>query len=52
MGKATYVSVFGMERAQALARSSHERTHELLGRLPGPTDDLRALVDFTFARRH
>ena len=52
MGKATYVSQYGLDKARVLARESYERTTRLLANVPGDRDDLQALVDFTFGRRH
>ena len=52
MGKATYVSQYGLEQARVLARESYERTTRLLANVPGTRDDLQALVDFTYGRRH
>ena len=52
LGKATYVSVHGLDRARALAGEAHGRAQGLLTELPGPTDGLAALVDLTYARRH
>jgi geranylgeranyl diphosphate synthase, type II len=51
LGKATYVSVHGLGRARALAGEAHGRAQGLLATLSGPTDDLAALVDLTYARR-
>ena len=52
MGKATYVSQYGLDVARELARESHERTTRLLANVPGERHDLQALVDFTFGRQH
>jgi len=52
LGKATYVSVHGLDRARALAGEAHGRAQGMLAELPGPTDGLAALVDLTYARRH
>jgi geranylgeranyl diphosphate synthase type II len=51
MGKVTYTSLHGMERARALAAESHARAMALLGQLPGPVDDLAAIADTAFARQ-
>ena len=51
-GKATYVTVHGLERARELAAATHERTRDLLDTVPGATDDLRDLTDLTLAREH
>ncbi|MFN8111050.1 MAG: farnesyl diphosphate synthase [Thermoleophilia bacterium] len=52
LGKATYVSVHGLERARALAGDIHERAMGLLDELPGPVEDLRELTDHVFLRQH
>ena len=49
--KATYVSLHGLERARELAVESHDRVRALLATVPGPTDDLQALADLTYARQ-
>ena len=51
-GKATYVSIHGLERARELAGETHARARELLEGLPGPTDDLLTLADVTYERQH
>jgi geranylgeranyl diphosphate synthase type II len=51
MGKVTYTSLHGMDRARELAAESHARAMALLGRLPGPVDDLAAIADTAFARQ-
>jgi geranylgeranyl diphosphate synthase type II len=54
LGKQTYVSVFGLERARELARESHEATrralHEVEGELVGETDSLAEITDFIYGR--
>jgi hypothetical protein len=40
-----------MDRARELAAESHARAMALLGRLPGPVDDLAAIADTAFARQ-
>jgi geranylgeranyl diphosphate synthase, type II len=52
LGKATYVSVHGLERAKELADERHRRAHELLDAIPGPTRDLAALADHVYERQH
>jgi geranylgeranyl diphosphate synthase type II len=52
MGKATYVSLHGLERARDLAGEAHARARARLDELPGPVDDLAALADLTYARHH
>ena len=51
MGKVTYVSVHGLDRARELADETHARAVALLGRLPRPADDLLALADVVHARQ-
>jgi geranylgeranyl diphosphate synthase type II len=54
LGKRTYVSVFGLDAARALAQESHGRARVALqeGRrmLPGDTIDLEHMADFMFSR--
>jgi geranylgeranyl diphosphate synthase type II len=54
LGKRTYVSVFGLERARALAAESHERARAALSagarQLSGHTSDLEHMADFMFSR--
>jgi geranylgeranyl diphosphate synthase type II len=50
-GKVTYVSFYGLERAQELASESHLRAVELLAAVLGPTEDLAALTELIFARQ-
>ena len=49
--KATYVSLHGLDRARELAGETHERARALLASIPGPTEDLQALADLTYARQ-
>jgi len=54
LGKRTYVSVFGLERAKALAEESHGRARRALGAareaLAGDVRDLEMLTDFMYRR--
>ncbi len=50
-GKATYVSVHGLETAKQLATSCHERARRFLDEVPGSTADLAALTDMIYARQ-
>jgi geranylgeranyl diphosphate synthase type II len=54
LGKRTYVSAFGLERARELARDSYELTRSALGQvrelLPGETISLEQVTDFVYAR--
>lgn len=51
LGKVTYTSLHGMDRARELAAESHARATALLGGLGGPVDDLAAIADTAFARQ-
>lgn len=50
-GKATYVSVHGLERARQLADEARARVNAQLGALPGDTSVVRELVDAIRERR-
>ena len=54
LGKRTYVSVFGLDRARELAAGSHERAraalHEARRVLPAEPRDLELMTDFMYAR--
>lgn len=51
-GKATYVSVFGLDRARALADEKHGRVRDLLDSidLKGDDGDLRSVSEYIFSR--
>ena len=49
-GKYTYVSLFGLERARALAADSHRSACEALDGGSGDTGDLRRIADYIFMR--
>jgi geranylgeranyl diphosphate synthase type II len=49
-GKLTYVSLFGLDRARALAAESHAKATAALAEAPGDTDDLRRVADYIFTR--
>jgi geranylgeranyl diphosphate synthase, type II len=49
-GKLTYVSLFGLERARALAAESHAKAIAALAEAHGTTDDLRRVGDYIFTR--
>ena len=51
LGKATYVSVHGLDRARVLADERHRQALDLLDRIPGPTRDLAALADHVYQRQ-
>jgi geranylgeranyl diphosphate synthase, type II len=51
LGKLTYVSVFGLERARELASQSHERTRAALAEASGDTSDLELITDFIYTRQ-
>ena len=54
LGKRTYVSVFGLERARELAAASHDRARAALDsardELAGEVADLRVMADFMYTR--
>jgi geranylgeranyl diphosphate synthase, type II len=54
LGKRTYVSVFGLERARELAASSHDSARAVLDEarrvLPAEPRDLELMTDFMHAR--
>ena len=49
-GKATYVSVHGLERAKELARESHRRAREALSEADGETLRLGQIADYILTR--
>jgi geranylgeranyl diphosphate synthase type II len=49
-GKATYVSVFGLERARELARYSHRKAREALAQADGDTAVLGQIADYILTR--
>jgi geranylgeranyl diphosphate synthase type II len=55
LGKRTYVSVFGLERARELAAASHRGAREALAevapRLAGDVSDLESITDFIHTRK-
>ena len=51
LGKVTYTSLHGMDRARELAAESHARATALLEQLPGDVDDLAAVADTAFTRQ-
>ena len=50
-GKATYVSVFGLDRARELAGESHAKAVRALDDARPATDDLRRVTDFIHTRQ-
>jgi geranylgeranyl diphosphate synthase, type II len=54
LGKRTYVSVFGLDRARELAAASHESARAALydarAVLPAAPHDLELMLDFMYAR--
>ena len=50
-GKATYVSVFGLERARELARDSHAKARDALDEADGQTDTLGRIADYVLTRQ-
>jgi geranylgeranyl diphosphate synthase, type II len=49
-GKATYVSVHGLERARELARESHAKARSALAEASGATDRLGRIADYILTR--
>jgi len=49
-GKATYVSVHGLERARELARESHRKAREALAEAKGQTARLGQIADYILTR--
>ena len=49
-GKITYVSLFGLDRARALAAESHAKATAALAEADGDTGDLRGIADYIFTR--
>jgi geranylgeranyl diphosphate synthase, type II len=49
-GRATYVSVFGLERARELARESHAGARAALAEADGATDKLGQIADYILMR--
>jgi geranylgeranyl diphosphate synthase type II len=52
LGKATYVSVHGLDHARELADERHRQALALLDEIPGPTRDLAALADHVYQRQN
>src|ERR1700755_2809828 len=50
LGKITYVNLFGLDRARALASESHAKASAALAETHGETDDLRRVADYIFTR--
>ena len=50
LDKITYVSLFGLDRARALASESHAKASAALAETHGETDDLRRVADYIFTR--
>ena len=49
-GKATYVSVFGLDRARELAKESHAAARAALAEADGPTGRLGQIADYILTR--
>ena len=49
-GKATYVSVFGLDRARDLARESHAKARAALAEAGGETEKLGRIADYVLTR--
>ncbi|MFT3865289.1 MAG: polyprenyl synthetase family protein [Solirubrobacterales bacterium] len=50
LGKITYVSLFGLDRARELASESHAKASAALAEAHGDTDDLRRVADYIYTR--
>jgi geranylgeranyl diphosphate synthase, type II len=50
-GKATYVSVFGLDRARELARESHANARASLAEAEGETEKLGRIADYVLTRQ-
>ncbi len=50
-GKATYVSVFGLERARELAQESHAKARAALDEADGATGTLEQITDYILTRK-
>ena len=50
-GKLTYVSMYGLERARELARSSHAKARAALAEAGGRTSKLEQITDYILARK-
>jgi geranylgeranyl diphosphate synthase, type II len=50
LGKPTYVSVFGLDRARALARESHDKARAALAQAEGDTTTLGRIADYILTR--
>ncbi len=50
LGKLTYVSLFGLERARRLAAESHAKATGALAEAGGETSDLKGIADYIFTR--
>ena len=51
LGKATYVSVFGLERARELAKESHANARTALAEADGDTTTLGRIADYILTRQ-
>ena len=49
-GKVTYVSLYGLERARALATESHDQALAALAGAGGNTEDLKRVADYIYSR--
>jgi geranylgeranyl diphosphate synthase type II len=50
-GKLTYVSLFGLDEARALAEKSHKKARRQLDGIEGDTNDLALITDFIHTRQ-
>jgi geranylgeranyl diphosphate synthase type II len=51
LGKLTYVSVFGLERARGLAEESHRKAQAALADADGQTETLERITDYILTRQ-
>jgi geranylgeranyl pyrophosphate synthase len=51
LGKPTYVSVFGLERARELAQESHRKARAALAEADGDTTTLGQISDYILTRQ-
>jgi len=52
LGKLTYVSLYGLDRARELAAESHAQAITALAGTKGPADDLKSVADYIYKREN
>ncbi len=50
LGKVTYVSLYGLDRARELAAESHQQALDALSEVNGETGDLKRVADYIYMR--